>query len=1450
MNLGRTASSLASSDPFDFNEDMNPRADNSAASGPQGRSIARRARAVRWLCRALMVAAAAVLVAAVLPAVMPRSWLGRLFQDALSESFGSPVSVAAAEWGWWRGFQLRGVRVGPSDRPAVTAEAATLEAEPWDLLLTGKIRRVSLEGVTVRLAVDYAGAVTLDVPRTRPDRSKARPEAAKDGTPAARQRRTGSRFSVSHFVLSDCIFLLRDSIGGRSATVQLSGLTASLDRRSGVLEWRLAGRAGGGLFASEGRLVVPRLAAGPAELGGEAKLAWQAIRLDGLPRGLLPRLGLASAAGELAGKVTLRLNSEWVLDWQARLAARQLTLQDTAGRQVAVPQVSAAVSGQWQMIDQRIRVAAVELDSPALRLKAEEPALVYEGRTGRIVQANASVELRDIETLVAAAGRLGLRLPQALRLTGQCTVSATIGRQEEATVLRCRLVGDSTAVDWPGVFAHPAGRPLRFRAVCRFYDGGRIALEEGRFELSGGQVVLAAAFVLPRGEPAGQVTLKRASLAFRWEDPGSFAGHFPAVAEALASYGRLAGPGEGRLWISASNKGGFVGGATCRLPETAEAAFGGWFTKPPGVWMQMDLNGSVNQRLDTLSIDRVKLAASDAIVLETSRMVLTASRARRERGGPEAAALWVDLDAGVSRADVSQLRRFCPRVAEAIRPLGDVSGAVAGRLALRCRAELAGGMLSVAGATAAGELDLTGVALALDDLVEKSAGRRLLLTASGSYWRDEQGPSGRVLASVEADGLAGQIVWEARPGGTGPRQWCWGWFEVDRVAEVAASLPVLARAVRDTQVEGALRGRWEWVRWADSFELRSGLDMTNLAVRSDRPRIHKPAGMPAKLALALSGVAGPRPDEGFGTWRLSRAELRLGGCTATITDAELEVQEPWSPIRRAAGKVSGVIAFDERIASLSEALGEWLERHRASGVLKWALEGRYDLGSGLEVTGQVDASDVALTALPIRKATGVPLKISVEGRARLSADDDGMAVAEVDVRQATGEAGGVVWSAEGRASVGLKAGRLELLAADVAGTANSPKLGDLAGLLAPAEQLVLHGSVGLAGRCRFDRQSGWRIENLEIGCWPGEGRLLGVGCRVEGLVRVGPGFAETSGLAVRAGRTAGRVTFHAEWGDEALRGQIGTIFERIDADELQLMYKSAGRLLEPGSGIAFQTPGFDLRRLDARFAGRSDLLEGALPAGQARFEVHGLGWEGRIRDGGIRAEAVGAFEGGPLVVRLTGPLVSGQGPLEVYYAVKRALPTEPTRMLVARSFPGLQVAGLVTWIETLPLDPAGLSGPSIPGKGELIVEGGEVRGRAAPEKIAQLFPGLKLARFKFRRLHNWFERDSQGKTINRMIFRSVPWSLYMNGWSLLDGRFQYEVGIDLLGPLESEYWAEVDKGRIPLFTKMGRVVDGRIEGEVVRYLSPQQVLARILKDNVLTVAYHMVRQRVAGQRAK
>ncbi len=463
----------------------------------------------------------------------------------------------------------------------------------------------------------------------------------------------------------------------------------------------------------------------------------------------------------------------------------------------------------------------------------------------------------------------------------------------------------------------------------------------------------------------------------------------------------------------------------------------------------------------------------------------------------------------------------------------------------------------------------------------------------------------------------------------------------------------------------------------------------------------------------------------------------------------------------------------------------------------------------------------------------------------------------MNVQEAKGTIASLGWSGCLEGEVGLGQGKMRLGRAKVAGKMDSPRVREVADLFEPARGWQLRGHLACEGAATFDARSGWRLGALEVGCWPVEASVLGLPGRVAGLVNVRDGTVQATGVEVGLGKTDGTVTVDATYGREGIRGRIGTAIRNVDVDELVERKSKARASQSRGTGEQASSSKDTARQAavqrylassDLSFVGATDRLGVTIDAGQPATAIHALVWSGRLDHGVLAVKVDGAFQGGPLAADVRGSVVDKAVPWIVHYRADRADATPLTQHLVVKGFPGMTVDGPVTLDERLRIDPT-QSAAAIPSAGELIVEGGVVRGAAAPRWVTRIFPGLQLASFKFGRMHNWYERDAKGVTTNHIIFRGTPWCLYMNGWSRLDGTMRYEVGVDLLGAAESEYWAVADRGRLPLFIKTGRVVDGKLHDEVVSFLGPTQVAERLLKDNLLTITYHAIRQQVLRGRA-
>ncbi len=1473
----------------------------SAAPGQAGRPR----RPFKWTRRLLLALAFLVLLAAILPPLTSGPRLAGLIADVVSNNADLPVAISNSNWSWWGGLELRDFRTHLNDQTQLVIERVSIRTGLWDLLQGRNLRDVQIDGMTVNLTLgqplvadrQVAPEVALSPPASLPSPDPASspasrhevlpptspvaplvayPPAPQSPSPATRAARLMKRnprqksgidaIPVNKVVLSRCLLNIHDESTGRSARIFLPALQIDLDRKTGGLTWQLSAKLDEfGLLTSQGSFILPRLAIEPTDLGGRLQVAWSDLPLVLLPTSLRDRMNLASLDGKSGGQLHLQLGKDWVLSWDAAVSAQDLTMCDTAGRKGRLSHAAAGFAGRWHMIDQQLEIADAWAQLPGATLKASGPAVVYDGRTNQILRSSLVGTIEDARLLRVTLEDLGVRLPESLELAGQASLDAQIDRQADSSRVEVGLQGEKLSLFWPGVFSRKSNSPLALRAVCRLGDDGSLLLESSHVQLPGGVLTASAELASMPNKAIRAVTLRRSQVQLRWDNFEALMAQLPSAAIHLAEIGSFRGPGTLDLWANQDAREGLSAGASLTLPEAAEVSLEDWLNKPAGQDLRLDVLCALNANYDTLTVDHVALESARQPIVRIENVKVQASKQMHSDSQGQQPILLVDLNATLGSLDLSALQELSSRLADGVRQAGHAAGIVQGRLAASCWADISTGRLQLKGLDAVGELNLDGIALRLENAIRKARGEELRLATSYSYHWDGTRSYGYGSGSIQTDGFAAQGWYERSPLASGPMQWAWGWLDVRNIGRTAEMFPTLADAVRKDNIAGQLAGHWEWFRQSESFDLHTVFDLTGVQVQRIDAGIDKPSGLPAKIDLVVSGPAGKDAGQ---RWRLPKAEFTLGQSHAGITDGEIEISEPWArllagqdreawgaiqftwPIRHARAQVSGVTVFGE--TAVSKDLTTLLAPYRAAGPVQWTLDWTYELGKGINFLANLEAQELALAAGPLDKPGGVPLRTDIQGNVQTFRDGRNVPHVRLTVADASCQISNLEWKGQAEVVGELTAGDVQLVSAKVAGSGQSQQLGELVSLVPPAKPWQLRGHVAWDGTCTFDREKGWRLEDLDVGFWPVEGELWDVPLRVEGLLNFQQDEVATTGLAAKVGSTEGRFTFHAVRDGNVLVNQFGAAFAMIDVDELVGLYKKASEEFakpissQPVTTQGASAPPIDLARSVSDFSGQTDGLRFTMKPGRDPVRMRLLSWDGSLTSGNLNVELVGAFEGGSLTAQVTGKL-DGKTPLKIHYRAERSQPTPLTQWVVVRSFPGMRVDGPVTLDETLIIDPNSKA-PAIPSSGEMIVEGGEVSGAAAPRSIQRLFPKLELAKFRFSRLHNWFEKDAQGKTVNRMIYRGSPWSMYMNGWSQADGTFRYEIGVDMLGPIESEYWATADRGRVPLFIKTGQVIDGKIRDEVIRYLYPQQILGRILKDNLLTITYYAVRQRVVGGR--
>ena len=138
------------------------------------------------------------------------------------------------------------------------------------------------------------------------------------------------------------------------------------------------------------------------------------------------------------------------------------------------------------------------------------------------------------------------------------------------------------------------------------------------------------------------------------------------------------------------------------------------------------------------------------------------------------------------------------------------------------------------------------------------------------------------------------------------------------------------------------------------------------------------------------------------------------------------------------------------------------------------------------------------------------------------------------------------------------------------------------------------------------------------------------------------------------------------------------------------------------------------------------------------------------------------------------------------------------------------------------------------GQSYSVAEDGFTEGRAAPQFVAKIFPGLNLTRYHYRRMTTFAEHRPDGTTANDMVFDGRDYDLYVEGTTDVNNIGRYEIGLILLGAPQTAAWNHTYRqGRIPILNFQARIEGGKMRDEQVSYLRPNETLFVIfLKHNL------------------
>ena len=356
------------------------------------------------------------------------------------------------------------------------------------------------------------------------------------------------------------------------------------------------------------------------------------------------------------------------------------------------------------------------------------------------------------------------------------------------------------------------------------------------------------------------------------------------------------------------------------------------------------------------------------------------------------------------------------------------------------------------------------------------------------------------------------------------------------------------------------------------------------------------------------------------------------------------------------------------------------------------------------------------------------------------------------------------------------------------------------------------------------------------------------------------GRLHTDGLEVRAGDSHGWLVADLSSLPERPTGSFHVLAERLDLEEMERGFApgkpAATRPARPSYKLtaaetrALRRQAARLGQLTRRLLGRADVSGRASIQRLRSYDIsvdrtyglHKLEMTFSAKQGRIALDWSAGMSGGLLRDSHRVDLSVKTPTVTTESVVDRILAEEDIQPQLAKFFPGNTVSGTFSRRQTsmAPLAEAIALGldPRYPihpvGAGKTVATEGLTQGRAAPEFMTNIFPGLNLAKYRYKKMTAFADLRADGTVKNDMVFDGKLYDLYMEGTTDANNIGRYEIGLILLGtPQTAEFNHAYRQGRIPLLNMKARIEGGKMHDQQVSYLWPNETLFVVfLKNNI------------------
>jgi hypothetical protein len=245
-------------------------------------------------------------------------------------------------------------------------------------------------------------------------------------------------------------------------------------------------------------------------------------------------------------------------------------------------------------------------------------------------------------------------------------------------------------------------------------------------------------------------------------------------------------------------------------------------------------------------------------------------------------------------------------------------------------------------------------------------------------------------------------------------------------------------------------------------------------------------------------------------------------------------------------------------------------------------------------------------------------------------------------------------------------------------------------------------------------------------------------------------------------------------------------------------------------------------------------------------------------DGRINLNYDTAYNGGTITGKIATNLSDEQPQITSSTVVKRISTTKEVKPLISRDFPGNDVTGYFNRNEDISYSLESMLANMIDyryrlkpvGSATMVAEGGVLSGKAAPDFVTRIFPGLNLTKYKYTRLTGFTRFLADGSSENEMICTGL-YDIYVRGKTDFERNARYTLGVIIPVPgvkVSAEWHHNWKQGRIPILKVQGVIANGRMENEKVSYPWPNETLFEMfLQNNIFYRAWVNKRSGSAGK---